>query len=89
MSRLRREVRRFVAAPTALIGGILGIWAKGGMRVAGLVLNIVAFLITAALIVLVILGVAIQGLGPAGSGGWGRPSPTPTRVTPSVTPRRR
>jgi hypothetical protein len=81
----------FVAAPLAQVGGVLGIWARGGLQVAGLILNVLAFLPAVTLSVLLVLGVALNGVTPAGARGWRPTGPTPVPVAPMrpTPPRRR
>ena len=71
----------FGVIPLALAGGVLTIWARGGMRVAGLILNICAAVPAIAFVILfIIVGISapfMNAAGANGAGGTARSGPGP------------
>jgi hypothetical protein len=73
----------YVATPMAFIGGVLGIFARGNLRVGGITLNTLAFLPAMTMIVLTIVGVTLPVIGGSKRiGGWGTGSSQSTSSAP-------
>jgi hypothetical protein len=56
----------FAAGPLAIAGVITGFFARGGLKVAGLTLNLVALAPAIILMVLFLLGMGVQAVSPIG-----------------------
>src|SRR5262249_17957079 len=64
----------YVAVPVAVLGGALGMWGRGALKVIGLLLNALALLPAVTLTVLLLIGVTLPG--PLGAGkGVNQPRP--------------
>jgi hypothetical protein len=73
----------YVAVPVAVVGGALGMWGQGALRVIGLVLNILAVLPAALLTVLLIVGVTLPRPMGAGNGVNNPPQAFPWNPPPA------